>query len=100
MVQRTDAEVKRDKLQTWLSSKLPSAQDISISPLVKASTGYASEIHFFDLHYREAGREHEEKLVIREEPMVLRVFPVYDMGKEFNTMRCLNGSGVPVPKMY
>jgi aminoglycoside phosphotransferase (APT) family kinase protein len=100
MVQRTDAEEKRDKLQTWLTSKLPSAQSLSISPLVKASTGYASEIHFFDLHYREAGREHEEKLVIREEPMLLRVFPVYDMGKEFNTMRCLQGSGVPVPKMY
>jgi len=32
--------------------------------------------------------------------MVLRVFPVYDMGKEFHTMRCLKGSAVPVPKMY
>jgi len=86
MVQRTDAEAKRDKLQTWLTSKLPSAEDISISPLIKASTGYASEIHFFDLHWQEAGQEHAENLVIREEPMALRVFPVYDMGKEFHTM--------------
>jgi aminoglycoside phosphotransferase (APT) family kinase protein len=100
MVQRTDAEAKRDKLQTWLTSKLPSAQSLSISPLVKAKSGYGSEIHFFDLHWREAGREHIEKLLIREEPMVLRVFPVYDMGKEFHTMRCLQGSAVPVPKMY
>jgi len=100
MVQRTDTEAKRDKLQTWLTSKLPSAEDLSISPLVKASTGYASEIHFFDLHWQEAGQEHAEKLVIREEPMALRVFPVYDMGKEFHTMRCLQGSSVPVPKMY
>ena len=100
MVQRTDAEAKRDKLQTWLASKLPSAEDISISPLVKLSSGQSSEIHYFDLHYREAGQEHEEKLVIRAEAMVLRVFPVYDLGKEFNPMRCLHGSGVPVPKMY
>ena len=100
MVQRTDAEAKRDKLQTWLTSKLPSAQSLSISPLVKAKSGYGSEIHFFDLRWREAGREHIEKLLIREEPIVLRVFPVYDMGKEFHTMRCLQGSSVPVPKMY
>jgi aminoglycoside phosphotransferase (APT) family kinase protein len=100
MVQRTDAEAKRDKLQAWLTSKLPSAADISISLLARASTGYASEIHFFDLHWQEAGRERIEKLVIREEPMALRVFPVYDMGKEFHTMRCLQGTAVPVPKMH
>jgi len=100
MVQRTDAEAKRDKLQTWLASKLPMAKELSISPLVKASTGYGSEIHFFDLHRREAGQEKTEELVIREEPMVLRVFPVYDLGKEFQTMKCLQGSGVPVPQMY
>jgi len=100
MVQRTDAEAKRDKLQTWLASKLPMANELSISPLVKAKSGYGSEIHFFDLHWREAGQEKTEKLVIREEPLVLRVFPVYDLGKEFNTMRCLQGSSVPVPKMH
>jgi len=100
MVQRTDAESKRAKLQTWLTSKLPSAQGLSISPLVKAKSGYGSEIHFFELRWREAGREHIEELVIREEPMVLRVFPAYDMGKEFHTMRCLKDSDVPVPKMH
>jgi aminoglycoside phosphotransferase (APT) family kinase protein len=100
MVQRTDAELKRGKLQTWLASKMPSAKDISISPLVKATSGQSSEIHFFDLHWREAGKEHVEKLIIRAEAMALRVFPVYDLGKEFHTMRCLEGSAVPVPKMY
>lgn len=100
MVQRTDAEVKRDKLQTWLISKMPSAEALSISPLVKTTSGQSSEIHFFDLHWREAGKEHEEKLVIRAEAMALRVFPVYDLGKEFHTMGCLQSSAVPVPKMY
>src|SRR4030042_1212750 len=98
MVQRTDAEAKRGKLQTWLVSKMPSAEALSISPLVKVTSGQSSEIHFFDLHWREAGKEHVEKLVIREEAMVLRVFPVYDLGKEFHAMRCLYGSAVPVPK--
>jgi hypothetical protein len=39
MVQRTDAEAKRAKLKTWLTSRLPMAKELSISPLVKAKSG-------------------------------------------------------------
>ncbi len=100
MVQRTDPEAKRVRLEAWLRTKLPAAEALSIGPLEKATSGYASEIHFFDLHWREGGREKTEKLVIREAPTELQVHPDYDVGAQFNIMRCLEGSAVPMPRTY
>lgn len=100
MVQRTDPQEKRDRLEAWVSTKLPSAQDISMSELEKVAGGYASEIHFFDLSWREGADQKMERLVIREEPMVFRVFPEYQLDREFNTIRCLQDSDIPVPKVY
>ena len=100
MVQRTDAQAKKSKLEAWLRNKLPSADKVSVSNLKKAAGGYGSEIHFFDLLLQEGGQEKTERLVIREEPMVFRVFPEYHIAREFDTMKSLQDSDIPVPKMY
>jgi aminoglycoside phosphotransferase (APT) family kinase protein len=100
MVQRTDPQIKRAKLESWLKSKLPAAESISVGPLEKAPGGYGSEIHFFDLSWQESGHERMEHLLIREEPLVFRVFPEYCLDREFKTMRALGGSNVPVPRMF
>ena len=100
MVQRTDPQLKRAQLETWFRGKLPAAESISVGPLEKAPGGYGSEIHFFDLNWRESGQEHLEHLLIREESLVFRVFPEFHLDREFNTMRSLADSGVPVPRMF
>jgi aminoglycoside phosphotransferase (APT) family kinase protein len=100
MVQRTDPQIKRTQLEAWFRGKLPAAESISVGPLEKAPGGYGSEIHFFDLNWRESGQEHMKHLLIREESMVFRVFPEFHLDREFNTMRALEGSDVPVPRMF
>ena len=100
MVQRTDPEAKRTKLETWLRNKLPSAENISVSQMEKTAGGYGSEIHFFDLSWQEGGQVMKEKLVIREEPKAFRVFHTYHTAREFTTIKSLQDSDVPVPKMY
>jgi len=99
MVQRTDPQIKRAQLEAWFRKKLPAAESISVGPLEKAPGGYGSEIHFFDLEWRESGQEHTEHLLIREESLVFRVFPEFHLDREFNTMRALADSEVPVPRM-
>ncbi|UCG82837.1 MAG: phosphotransferase family protein, partial [Dehalococcoidia bacterium] len=88
------------KLEAWLRTKLPAAEALSIGPLDKATSGYASEIHFFDLNWREGDQEKTERLVIREAPTDLQIHPDYDVGIQFNIMRCLEGSSVPMPRTY
>jgi aminoglycoside phosphotransferase (APT) family kinase protein len=100
MVQRTDPEEKRVKLELWLKERLSSAECIAVTSMEKAPGGYGSEIHFLDVSWLQDGQEKAERLVIREEPKVFRVFPEYDMAREFTTMKALEATDIPAPKMY
>jgi aminoglycoside phosphotransferase (APT) family kinase protein len=99
MIRRQDV-AKEPRLEAWLKTKLPQADDLSITPLEKASSGFSNDTYLFDLRWREDGKEKTEKLVVRWPPESFPLFPDYDVIKQFRVMQCLDGSGVPVPKMY
>lgn len=87
-------------LEGWLRTKLPQVEDLSISPLERASAGNVNETHLFDLHCREAGEERIEGMVVRWCAQSLQFVPDGDVAGQFRVMKCLERSGLPVPKMY
>jgi aminoglycoside phosphotransferase (APT) family kinase protein len=96
-----DLRAKEAKLTKWIGTKLPSAQDITIANLEKpAISGYGHVHYFFDLSWREDGRQKTERLVLREEPGGVQLHPDYDIRAQFHTMKCLENSNVPVPRAY
>jgi len=60
----------------------------------------ASETLLFELEWSESGRARREALVVRIQPIGYQVFPEYDLGLQFHTMRKLAPTDVPVPKMW
>lgn len=84
------------KLTEWLGRKLPSAQGITLSPLKRPAAGFSNETYICGLSYREGGVERAEQIVIRMEPKY-RVFPEYDLEKQYLVMDRLAGTNVPVP---
>jgi aminoglycoside phosphotransferase (APT) family kinase protein len=98
MTSRMGSEDKQAKLTEWLKTKLPQADELSITPLERVRGGYASRIRFFDLNWREGGQEKIEKLVLRQGPRTPP--PGYDLALQFHTLRCLEASDVPAPKTY
>lgn len=95
-----DLEARQAKLQAWLGTRLPQGQEVSITPLQRASAGFSNETYAFDLRWREEGHERELALIVRWPPMASPIFPEYDMSLQFRVMQCLEGSGVPVPAVY
>jgi len=93
-----DFETKRSRLEEWLRTKWPSAEDLSIVSMNKATGGFGSPIRFLDLHLKEGGQERTERLVIQQEPRTPP--PDYNVAMQFHTMKCLYGSNVPVPRVY
>lgn len=89
----------QSRLTTWLQSKMPQAQNLSISPLERAGGGLSNETYFFNLNWQEAGQSSMEKMVLRWQPKDFPVFPDYDLGKQFRVMECLQNTDVPVPKV-
>jgi aminoglycoside phosphotransferase (APT) family kinase protein len=93
-----DLDDVRARLTGWLAARLPGASDVSLSPLRKPEIGFSNESLLFDLTYHRDDAVHVERLVARLTPEEFRVFPEYDLTRQFRIMRALEGSGVPVPR--
>lgn len=100
-VPRRDLELTRKRLTEWLATKLPDADDIRVSPLTgPGATGFSSDTLMFDLAWTEGGRERRDELVVRTKPTGFQVFPEYDLGQQFEIMRILGQTDVPVPRVF
>ena len=100
MSQELNLPAKEAKLKAWLRTKLPQAEDLSISPLQGQASGFSSETYFFELQWLQNGEKKVENLVLRQSPARFQLFPEYKLELQYRVMRHLEGSGVPVPKMY
>lgn len=97
---RRDLELTRRSLLAWLQTRLPHATHLRVSPLQQpGATGFSSDTLLFDLAWREGGDEWEQQLVLRIEPTGFRVFPHYDVARQFRVQRQLWKSDVPVARM-
>ena len=88
------------KLTSWLQKKMPRAKDLSISGLERSGAGISNETFLFDLTWQESGKQRSETMVLRCAPRSYPVYPDYDLGIQFLAMKCLQGTKVPVPKVY
>ena len=92
-----DLESVRARLASWLRERLPSARGLAVSALQAPGAGFSNESLLFDLTYESEGRAHVEPLVVRLTPEEFRVFPEYDLARQFHVMRALGSTAVPVP---
>jgi aminoglycoside phosphotransferase (APT) family kinase protein len=99
---RDPAEL-RSRLEAWLAGVLPDGAGPEVSGIeVPGSTGMSSETLLFEAAWQEGGAPKKEALVARiaPDPAAVPVFPVYDMGRQFDTIRLVGElSDVPVPRV-
>lgn len=96
-----DLEQDAPKFFRWLRARLPGASDVRMSPLVAPqSSGFSNETLLFDLGFTRDGERHERGLVVRIQPTGYQVFPEYDLRLQYETMRLLASTDVPVPEVF
>jgi len=88
----------KPRLENWLAQRMPEATNLEVSPLMKPSLGFSNETFVFAATYTAHGGERCEELVLRLEPE-FHIFPEYDLPRQFQIMRCLAGTDVPVPRV-
>ncbi|MGY0487829.1 phosphotransferase family protein [Streptomyces sp. WG-D5] len=93
---REPEEVAR-RLTAWLGRRLPGAKAVNVT--VPESNGMSSETLLFDI-------EHPEPpfracaLRLAADPSAYTIFPVYDMPRQYRTMRlAAERTGLPVPRV-
>lgn len=92
-----DPEELAQRLTAWLAGRLPGAKAVDVR--VPASNGLSSETLLFDI-------EHPEPPVracalrLAADPAAYTVFPVYDLPRQYRTMRLVaDRTDVPVPRV-
>lgn len=93
-----DLDLTRTQLAPWFAAKLPGARDVEVRDLVAPGMGFSNETLLLELAWRDGGGTHVEPLVIRVRPRG-QVFPEYDLARQYDVMRRLAATDVPVPRM-
>ncbi|MFD4556086.1 phosphotransferase family protein [Streptomyces sp. NPDC058469] len=92
-----DPEELAHRLTAWLDTCLPGARAVDIR--VPASNGMSSETLLFDIDHPEPPLR-ACALRLAADPAAYTVFPVYDMPRQFRTMRLVaDRTDLPVPKV-
>ena len=96
-----DLEKTRAQLLEWLAGKLPRAEKLRAEGLRgPTDTGFSSDTLIFDLEYEERGEPVRQGMVIRMEPISdFGVFPEYNVALQYQIMKSLADTDVPVPPM-
>lgn len=95
-----DLELTRRQLARWFEQKLPGARDVAVGPLSgPGGTGFSSDTLIFDLTWTEGGQPRERGIVIRIQPTGFQLFPEYDLRAQYQIMKALGPTDVPVPTM-
>lgn len=96
--QRDLAELQ-GQLTRWLTTKLPAADGLAVSPPVAPSAGFSNETLLVDLSHGAGAAARVEPLVVRLPPTEFAVFPEYDLARQCRVMQSLAGSDLPVPRV-
>ena len=97
--QRANPIEIQSKLVPWLQGKMPRVRKLHMLNMRTAERGYSTETYLFDLSWEEDGQHRSEGMVLRRPPE-LPLFPDYDLRRQFLVMKRLQGSTVPVPRVY
>ncbi|MFD5080222.1 phosphotransferase family protein [Streptomyces sp. NPDC058371] len=85
------------RLTAWLATRLPGAEAVGVT--VPASNGMSSETLLFDIDHPEPPVR-ACALRLAADPAAYTVFPVYDMPRQYGTMRRVaERTDVPVPRV-
>jgi len=96
---KLDLETIHTRLEQWFAGKLPQAEELSLSKLKMPGMGASNETFLCDLQWRRGGETLLEKIVVRWSPMRFPLYPRYDMREQFQLMRQLQDTAVPVPRV-
>ncbi|MET7487785.1 phosphotransferase family protein [Streptomyces sp. NPDC005538] len=92
-----DPEQLAHRLTAWLDTRLPGARAARVT--VPTSNGMSSETLLFDIEHPELPNQ-ACALRLAADPAAYSVFPVYDMPRQYRTMRLVaDRTDLPVPKV-
>jgi len=90
----------RQRLEAYLKVKFPQRKELSIMEMERPRVGVSHESYLVTISWREAQGPVSENLYIRMEPGFGRTMEDYDYRPQYEVLKTVHGTEVPVPKVY
>lgn len=88
----------RDRLTAWFLAQLPDADDVRIEGLDRVEFGHSAEMMVLRLAWRADGADHGQDAVVRLRPPAPGLLEPYDLTRQFEILRALEGTSVRAPR--
>lgn len=90
----------QDKIIAYLQTKLPHAQDLSLTQFTHSPGGWSHEIYIFYAHWKEHGREVTRGMCLRKDPGVSLLRNLSVLKDQYRVIQALEPTPTPTPKVY
>ncbi len=86
------------ELASWFAAQLPEAEVVRIDGLDRVNAGHSAETVLLKLRWRSHGAEEAADLVLRFRPPPPGLLEPYDLKRQFDVLRRLEGTPVRAPR--
>jgi aminoglycoside phosphotransferase (APT) family kinase protein len=87
-----------DRLTGWLRTQVPEWDDVRIDGLERIDFGRSAEMMAFTIVHQGPGGEERHDVVVRLRPPPPALLEPYDLKRQFDILRALEGTAVRVPR--
>jgi aminoglycoside phosphotransferase (APT) family kinase protein len=88
----------RDRLAAWLRTRMPDASEVRILGHDRVELGHSAEMIALTIATRTGEREHRSDVVVRLRPTAPGLLEPYDLERQFEILRALDGTAVRAPR--
>jgi aminoglycoside phosphotransferase (APT) family kinase protein len=92
-----DTDDLQVRLTRWLAGQIPDAVEIRVDGLESVDFGHSAETLLLTVRWTADG-DHREDVVLRLEPPAPGLLPPYDLQRQFDVLRGLEGTAVRSPR--
>lgn len=92
-------EAVAHELAQYIRSKRPDDKDLEVTSIEMLPVGFSYETYLITVSWRGHDGMSSEDMVVRKEP-AQGLIPPYDVRPQFELLKRLGGSGIPVPEVY
>jgi len=95
-----DLVALQPQLLAWLQRNMPQARELVISDTGRPGAGFTNVSIPFTLNWREGREQRSAGMLFRAAGTSMPVYPDFKLERQFRVMQALQGTDVPVPKVY
>jgi aminoglycoside phosphotransferase (APT) family kinase protein len=92
------ADDTRRRLASWLARQLPGASHVHLGELDRADRGHSAETLLISIDWHADGADQRRDVVVRLRPAPPGLLEPYDLKRQFDILRALEGTSVRAPR--